>query len=453
MRYFLNLVYVVLLAVASPLIIYSAMFAGKYREGFAAKFLGWVPRRAGERPCIWLHGVSVGEVNVLVHLIPRLEQMHPDHDFVISTTTRTGFELARARFADNIVCYCPLDFSWAVSTAFHRLHPALLVLVELELWPNLIAAAQRHGARVVVVNGRLSESSWRGYRRVRAVMRRVLRRVDQVATQNVEYAERFRDLGAPRERVCVTGSMKFDGAETSRDNPRTLSLKRLSRLRDDELVFLAGSTQSPEERVCLSVFQQLSRLYPRLRLILVPRHPERFEEVGALLAESGVRWIRRSRMVERPADDRARGSEVILVDTVGELSAWWGLADIGFVGGSLGSRGGQNMIEPAAYGVATCFGPNTRNFRDVVEALRQADAAETVHDQSELQAFVSRCISDETYRKAMGERARRLVASQRGATAITCKMISQWLGSAQTDQDSAEHTDCYGSSLPLRKVS
>lgn len=423
MRYLLDLVYSLLLIFISPLILHAAIFRGKYRQGFAAKLLGLIGRRSGHGPCVWLHGVSVGEINVLVHLVPQLERQHPDHEIVISSTTRTGFQLASKRFPHRFVFYCPLDFSWAVSAVLRRLRPQLLVLVELELWPNLILAAQRAGTRILVVNGRLSETSWRGYRRIRPLMAGVLRRVDQIAAQNEEYAERFRDLGAPRERVVVTGSMKFDGVESDRNNRRTQALRRLAGLTGRELVFLAGSTQAPEEEICVSVFKRLRQQQFPLILVIVPRHPERFDEVAAFLSRSRVPWCRRSELGGPHGTERQPGESVILVDTIGELGAWWGLAAVGFVGGSLGSRGGQNMIEPCAYGVATCFGPNTRNFRDVVELLCQHDAACVVRDGAELHAFVSRCITDLAFREALAERARRLVRQQRGATAVTCDLI------------------------------
>ena len=320
MSYILNVIYVLLLIAYSPWIAYAAIRHGKYRQGWAAKLLGLVPRRRGLRPCVWLHGVSVGEINLLVPLVKELQLQLPQHDCVISTTTRTGHALACSRFAGHTVFYCPLDFSWAVAAAMRRIRPQLLILAELELWPNLIAAARRSGARVAVVNGRLSPSSWRGYRRVRGLMRRLLRRVDLIAVQNDEFAQRFLDLGAPAPVVRVTGSVKFDGAETDRDNPRTRQLVCRAHIATDDVVFLAGSTQAPEESLALDVFQRLSACHPRLRLILVPRHPERFDEVASLLDHSGIAWQRRSQLHGDTDQPTAR---VLLVDTIGELGAWW----------------------------------------------------------------------------------------------------------------------------------
>ena len=216
MAYLLNLVYLLLLILGSPWLVYAAIRKGKYREGLAAKFLGRVPVRPGNERCIWLHAVSVGEVNLLGPLLARLEQQHPDWVYMISTTTKTGFDLAKKKYGPRTVFYCPLDFSWAVRQAIKRVRPNLLVLAELELWPNLIRAAKKHGARVAVVNGRLSDRSLRGYRRVRPFVARLLQSLDAVAAQNAEYASRFCELGAPPDRVHLTGSIKFDGADGSR---------------------------------------------------------------------------------------------------------------------------------------------------------------------------------------------------------------------------------------------
>jgi 3-deoxy-D-manno-octulosonic-acid transferase len=290
---------------------------------------------------------------------------------------------------------------------------------------------------VAIINGRLSDKSFRGYRRLRPLAARVLRQVDLIAAQNEETAERFRKLGASYESVQTTGSLKFDGAQTDRDNPRTAELHRLAGLVDGEPVLLVGSTQAPEEEYALTVLERLSRDYPTLRLIVVPRHPERFAEVAELVAASGLACQRRSAL-ETTSSSRVltdRRWSVLLVDTIGELGAWWGTATLGFVGGSFGSRGGQNMLEPAAYGVATCFGPNTWNFRDIVGQLLAAEGAMVVQDAHDLEAFVRRALSDPTWAKALGQRARNLVASQQGATRRTVQLLRSLSRGAATSSD------------------
>jgi 3-deoxy-D-manno-octulosonic-acid transferase len=415
----LNLLYATLLVVASPLVFWNAVRHGKHREGFAAKLLGRVPSRESSRPCVWLHAVSVGEVNLLATTIAELARQRPDWEIVVSTTTKTGYDLALKKYADRSVFYCPLDFSWAVHAAMQRVRPMLLVLAELELWPNLIAAAKRNGARVAIMNGRLSDKSFRGYRRLRPLVSHVLRQIDLIAAQNEETAHRFRQLGAQPATVHATGSLKFDGAQTNRDNPRTLEVRRVAKLSDDAVVFLAGSTQEPEEEYALSIFKRLSTSRPELRLIIVPRHKERFDDVAKLIEHSGIAWARRSTL-QRDCDPW----RVLLIDTIGELGAWWGAANVGFVGGSFGSRGGQNMLEPAAYGTATCFGPNTWNFRDIVSQLLAVHGAVVVNDAAEFEAFVRRALEDDAWAMGLGSRARSLVLSQQGATQRTVELLA-----------------------------
>lgn len=438
----LNAAYAVAVLALSPVIAWRAWRTGKYREGYGEKLLGRVPIRTSDRRCVWLHAVSVGEVNLLGTLIRELNARRPDWEVVVSTTTKTGYELARKKYgAEHSVFYCPLDFSWATREAVRRVRPDLLVLAELELWPNLIASAKQSGARVAIVNGRLSENSFGGYRRALWLVRRVLARVDLVAAQDEATAERFRALGAPR--VVVTGSLKFDGAETDRGNPRTRELRCLAGLlgpRDGSavggnsqqpVVWLAGSTQAPEEEICLRVFERVRGDFPELKLILVPRHPERFDEVADLLVSSGLDWKRRTQL---PDSAFRLPPSVLLIDSVGELGAWWGVADIGFVGGSFGDRGGQNMIEPAAYGVATCFGPNTKNFRDIVAALKSAGAVREVADEAALEAFVRRCLERPGFAESLGAKSKALVSTQLGATQRTVDLLTSMSDKAENQK-------------------
>jgi 3-deoxy-D-manno-octulosonic-acid transferase len=420
MAYLLNLLYLALLIALAPWFLYQALARGKYRQGFAAKLLGLVPRRIGQQRCVWLHAVSVGEVNLLTPLVDEFSRRHPDWQCAVSTTTMTGYALARTRFPHLMVFYCPLDFTWAVGRAMRRVRPELLVLAELELWPNLVRAAKTWGAKVAVVNGRLGERSYRGYRLIRPLMRPLLERVDCVAAQNDEYAMRFRRLGAASQQVSVTGSIKFDGAQTDRDNPRTARLRELAGYSADDIVFLAGSTQAPEESLALAAYRALADEFPRLRLVLVPRHPDRFDDVAAMLDAQNVPWQRRSSLATAAADAKAR---VLLVDSIGELGAWWGAAHIAFVGGSLSLRGGQNMIEPAAYGAAVSFGPNTWNFRDIAAAMLKNEAAVLVRDGDELTRFVRRALCDPDFAAGLGRRARELVYSQQGATGRTVDLL------------------------------
>lgn len=475
----LNLAYLAFLAAVSPVLLFRIVARGKYRTGWGQKLLGRVPWRAGNRPCLWLHAVSVGEVLQLAPLLAALEERNPGLELVISTTTATGFDVAQKRYPGRPVFYFPLDFSWAVNEALSRIKPSAIALVELELWPNFIFAAAARRIPLALVNGRISQRSFRGYRRIRPLIGAILRKIVVLAVQSDTYANRLAQLGAAPNQIHVTGSIKFDSLETNRDNPRTAELRRTFDLRDSETVFIAGSTQAPEERFALESYVQLKVRFPNLRLILVPRHKERFEEVASLVErEFGLPLVRRSRLfvvpdsagigdtgvstvtgsatdsagvppsgglfagvgavVERAkpveggtanAHGTSRRTEkpVLLLDTLGELSACWGLAQIAFVGGSLTHRGGQNMMEPAGYGAAVLFGPNTWNFKDVVELLLASSAAQVVADRAELTARLEDLLLDPAKAAAMGAQAQSLVLAQRGSTARTVDLLSRVL--------------------------
>lgn len=415
------------------------IFLGKYREGAREKYWGLAPKLDSTiiennvlsdkvKKRIWLHAVSVGEMNLLRPIIRQWSDRSPHYEFVISTTSKTGMELGRKLFSDKIVFYCPLDFSWAVSDALDRIKPDLLVLAELELWPNLILATNKRSIKTAIVNGRISERSFHRYHRIRPVIRYFLNKIDLLAAQDQTATGYFKLLGA--EEVITTGAIKFDGVETDRANPRTVALAKLAGIESDEIVFLAGSTQDPEEEMALNVYQELKPNFPLLRLVIVPRHPERFESVAAMLDRSSIAWTRRSHLSEQMT---AKAESVLLVDTIGELGAWWGTAAIAFVGGSMGTRGGQNMLEPAAYGAAVCFGPNTKNFHDISTAMLKNESAVVVTNQVEMTAFVRRSLEEPSWAKHLGDNAQALVIQQAGATHKTIDLLEQLLVSTITN--------------------
>lgn len=424
MRYLLNVVYLTLIVLGLPWFLYKAVTAKKYREGLLQKFFGLVPQRKGEQPCVWFHAVSVGEVRALRTVLEEIQHRRPDWQCAVSTTTRTGMQTARSLYPDLLLFYCPLDFTWATQRALRRIRPDLLALVELELWPNLVNQAQKCGVLVTLVNGRMSPRSYRGYRRIRFFVRRLLGKIDGFAVQNEAYAGRFRGLGADAARVVVTGSVKYDAIETDRSNPRTRHLAKLLGIGKDEIVFIAGSTLEPEEHVALDVYLRLKPCHPRLRLIVVPRHPERFDSVARLLAERSVSYLRRS-LIETRATTEADETPVILLDTLGELSALWGLAHVAFVGGSLAPRGGQNMIEPAAFGAAVLFGPHTWNFQETVDSLLACGGARSIQEASGLESALEELLFDSDRALEMGSAARRYVVGQKGASAHTVSLLEK----------------------------
>ena len=423
----LDLVYLFAMLLLAPWLVWRAIATGRYRHTLGAKLLGRVTVPNPEsKPVAWFHAVSVGEVNLLGTLVPAFRKRHPNWLVVVSSTTDTGLAEARRRFAELPVIVWPLDFSWAVRRALREVKPALVVLTESEMWPNFLHAAKRMSIPVVVVNARMSPRSFQRLSRIAGLARRLLfDKVARFAVQEEDYTQRFRQLGVPAEKLTTTGSVKYDGASGERDTPQARELARLLALRSGELILLAGSTHAPEESIVLGAFANLRPRFPHLRLILVPRHPDRFEEVARLVEQSRLPFVRRSQILEPLREMPA----VVLLDTVGELGAAWSLADVGFTGGSLdGHRGGQSMIEPAGYGVPCAFGPHVWNFKDAAKLLVEVGGAIVVKDASELEAELVKLIADERLRKRMGTAARELVRRQQGATERTRDVLDEVIG-------------------------
>ena len=417
----LDFVYLLLLVLVSPILISRRIKSGKYRNGLREKLLGELPRRNESSECrVWFHAVSVGEVLQLQSVIDSLHRQEPKVKFIITTTTETGFKVASEKFPQCQVAYFPLDFSWSVRNALQRVQPDLVVLVELELWPNFIRTAHQHGIPVALINGRLSEKSFAGYRWLKPFIGHLLNRLKIIAVQTEQYRARFLALGCLPEKLSVTGSIKFDCARMTSDESKTEELRQTFQISDNAPVWVAGSTQDPEEEIILKAYRNALKAVPTCHLIIAPRHPERGDAVANAIQSHGFGIIRRSTDV---INNEASRANIGLLDTVGELADCWGLADVAFVGGSLGDRGGQNMIEPTALGIPTCFGPNTKNFRDVVKLLTENQAAQTVHSQTELETFVIDSLSDRTASAAMGTQAQSLVRHQQGATEKTCQLL------------------------------
>jgi 3-deoxy-D-manno-octulosonic-acid transferase len=427
----LNVIYAAALVIIAPLLVYRWFRTGKYREGWSEKLWGEAPWRIGDHPCLWFHAVSVGEVLLLRPLVHEMARRRPRWQIVISTTTSTGLSVARRTYPDLVTFYAPLDFSWSTRRAVARVRPTVLALVELELWPNLIRSAKRAGAKVAIINARLSSRSYNGYRSLRIPLRSTLNRIDAVVAQDADYARRFVELGVPEERVSITGSVKYDGLESDRNNTKTRALRELLGLSPAELIFVAGSTMEGEETAALGAYKVARRQHPGLRLIVVPRHAERFDDVARWLEGQGESVLRRSRL-PGPSARRAEGRRsVILIDTIGELGAVWGLADVAFVGGSLRpGRGGQNMMEPAAYGASVMFGPHTANFRETVDQLLRRNAARRVADADELTRGLLDDLEDPESAAARGAAGRHFVLAQNGASGRTLAELDRLVESS-----------------------
>jgi len=396
---------------------------GKYRKGFAER-MGRVPARLQlpkeQEKAIWVHAVSVGEVLAVTGLIEELQRRLPQHRIFVSTTTDTGQALARQRFGDANVFYFPMDFAFAIRPYLKALRPQMVVVAETEFWPNFLRLAHASGARVAVVNARISDRSWPSYRRFRGLLRRVLDNVDLFLAQTEEDGARLRDIGATPERVRVVGNLKFD-IPAPVAPAIVASLRKSISEAGGGPVLICGSTVDGEEPLLLKAFQNLQVRHARAVMILAARRPERFAAVAALLRQMSIRFWRRSVWNGEPLSGC-----VLLLDTIGELAALYALADVAFVGGSLVAHGGHNIIEPAQYGVATVVGNHTENFRDIVGFFQSRDAVRVV-GPAELPLVLMELLANDAERKALGQRAAETMRSQAGATERTAAELRELL--------------------------
>ncbi len=400
----------------------------KYREGIGER-LGRVPKRIVDadqkvprHPVIWLHAVSVGEILAIGRLVAELDRDFRRHRVMISTTTRTGQALARERFGAGRVFYCPLDLPWAVRAYLNALRPRLLILAETEFWPNLLSGCYRRQIPVAVVNARISDRSWPRYQMLRRLWRPILGRLSRVLTQTETDAARLLTLGCRPEVVSVAGNLKFD-VRATQEAEATRLLKALAPL---PRFLVAGSTLEGEETAIIAARTTLAGADPSLVIVLAPRHPERFEAVAALLAASGVPWIRRSEW-KTQAPENLRGIQFVLLNTIGELASVYSVASVAFVGGSLVPAGGHNPLEPAQFGVPIVMGPHYANFRAITEDLL-AHQAIRIADRAELAQTLVDLLTNLAEAKAMGGRARQVFAQQAGATGRCVEAIHGLLG-------------------------
>ena len=386
---------------------------GKYRAGIKER-LGWVPdrlRQAAAPGGIWIHAVSVGEVLAISNLLRELELAFPEKKIFVSTTTATGQQLARSRFGEQRCFYLPLDFSLAVNAWLKLLQPSALVLAETEFWPNLLHLSRRRGARVAVVNARISDRSLPRYRRFRWFFRRVLREVDVFLAQSADDAQRLLAIGAPEARISVSGNLKFDIRPAG---TAALVPDLRSALAPDALVLVCGSTTEGEEELLLDAYKHLLREFPAAVMVLAPRHPERFDKVANLISLRELGFVRRSTWT---ASCPIRGG-VFLLDSVGELASVYALAHLAFVGGSLFPLGGHNILEPAQFGVPVITGPYTFNFREIVRIFEDGGGLRIVTAE-QLAGELSKLAGDVNERNRLGTRAQELFMQHAGGTRKT----------------------------------
>src|ERR1700733_3148005 len=390
------------LALGLPYWLLAMATNGKYREGLSER-LGWVPDRLREgdaRQTIWVHAVSVGEVLAASRLVNELSACAPQYRVLLSTTTRTGQRLARERTGATHTFYFPLDFPWIVRRYLRVLDPVLLVLVETELWPNLLTACRQATIPVAVVNGRISDRSLPRYMRLRGLWKQILSGVSIVLAQSEEDAKRLKAIGAPAGRVSFAGNLKYDVRSAA---PAAITNMLREKLAAGTRVLVCGSTLEGEEEILLNAFRQLLKTVPNCVMILAPRHPERFGRVAQLLKNRHQQTVRRSNWMKRPV--KIKPGTVVLLDSIGELASVYALASVAFVGGSLVPAGGHNPLEPAQFAVPVVMGEHYANFRAIIDTLLQAEALKLATRET-LVPMLENLLTDAEAANTLGVRAR-----------------------------------------------
>jgi 3-deoxy-D-manno-octulosonic-acid transferase len=427
-----------------PRFVVDAFRHGKYVAGLRER-LGRLPAiETDGRPIIWLHCVSVGEAQAARPLARAILDQFPSHALLVSTTTLTGQRVARDVFRDDAaaIIYFPFDWAWTASRALRFVRPRAVLIMETELWPNFLRECRRRRVPVAIVNGRLSERSFRRYRLIPRFIKRIVNNLDLALMQTEADARRMSALGLQPERVMVTGNVKFDVGADAGEQERTMELRGRFALDDGRKLIVAASTHAPEERIMLEAFNELRSMQgnDQVRMLIAPRHPERFAEVAALMESSGLLWARRS---AAPGDLDPR-CDLLLLDSIGELRAVYPLASIVFIGGSLTPTGGHNILEPAAAGICTVTGAHTFNFKAIVAAFLEADALVQLpalalkETPSSLAHALRELLVNEERRRALGENARAVLERNRGATERTIKLLAPIFASSSNQPEQAQ---------------
>jgi 3-deoxy-D-manno-octulosonic-acid transferase len=411
------------LVLGAPYWLVRMATSGRYRAGLRGR-LGVVPAglkaAVAGRNVVWVHAVSVGEVLSATQLIRELKEALPGWGFAVSTTTETGQQLAAKRLPEAPVFYLPLDFRFAVRRYLMVLQPKMLVLMESELWPRLIDECATRGIPIVVANARVSDRSFPRYMRLRRLWRPFLEMISLFLAQSKESAERLVRIGAPSERVMVMGNLKYD-VRAGEASPMT---RRIGSLLYQARLIVAGSTLAGEEEALLAAWPTIQKAVPDAALLIAPRHPDRFEEVFALMQKSGYPSLRCSGL--SVGAEPIFGGTILLLDTIGDLASMYGIAAVSFVGGSLVPKGGHNPLEPAQFAVPVVVGPSFENFREVVEAMRDADAIRIVTPERLAETLIT-LLRDKEEAKALGERGRAAFEAQAGATEWTVQALTALL--------------------------
>ena len=428
----LTLTFLVLL----PFFLFDAIKTGKYVAAFRERFGKLAPLHTGGKPVVWLHCVSVGESQAARPLVQQIRQRFPGHLLVISTITLTGQNLAHEIFGNDAarIFYFPFDWRWTVRRALAAINPSAVLVMETEIWPRFLKECRAAKIPVAIVNGRLSLQSFRKYRWIKRFISRVINCLHLAVMQTEADAERIHMLGLPKNKITVSGNLKFDAGRMPVGNSLPSEFRQRFKLTTERPLILAASTHAAEERIVLEAFKGLRGLTLPPRLLIAPRHPERFAEVASLLATSGLTWVSRRSTIS--ALDRQ--CDVILLDTIGELHALYPLATIVFVGGSISKSGGHNILEPAAVGSPIVTGPYTHNFDAIVKAfvreraIIQLSSLSDDELQTELKGVFAELLADSSLRQELSRRAQTLVEQNLGATQRTLALLDAMISSQHT---------------------
>ena len=447
MNYILDLLYIITLVLYSPVVLYRAVRHKRYKDGWAHRF-GKISRDNPEKKCIWIHAVSVGEVNAAKTVVQELKKRFSDFEILISTTTDTGQARAKSLFGnEHQVIYFPFDFSLCMRRAFRNINPAICLLMELEVWPNFVSTAKRLNVPIVIVNGRISDRSFSRYCKILPLIKGVFAKIELALAQTQEYADRFKNIGVPENNVVVTGSLKYDTAQiTDKVEGTDLLEKQLEKvgcamhtdsnngMHSTPYIWVAGATGPGEEEIILDVYKQLTQnseptTQNELLLVIVPRKPERFDEVAQMIKNAGFECLRYSviKTKDSISESRVTSDErrVVLGDTMGDLRKFYSLSSIIFVGRSLVPMGGSDMMEAAALGKCTMFGPHAFNFKQTVDALLKDNGAILVNDKSELLKAMQKCLSDSDYAQKIAKSGQQVIKNNQGATQKTIEQIAK----------------------------
>ncbi|MFH1655382.1 MAG: 3-deoxy-D-manno-octulosonic acid transferase [Candidatus Omnitrophota bacterium] len=401
------------------------LFKRKLHKGFLSR-LGFLPKeltKLKDKDYIWIHAVSVGEALVVSKLLDVLRKQLPDKKLLISTVTPTGNKIARSLIKNqDIVIYFPLDLSLIVRKFVNRINPCVFVTAETEIWPNIINYLHKRRIPIIIINGRISKRSFKGYRKIRYFLKGILNKISLFCMQTLDDAEKIIYLGADKDKVKVIGNLKFDETFPSHSYQTTdLGLKK------DDRLLIAGSTHSNEEEIIIRVYKNILRDYPRLKLMIAPRHIDRVNSIIELIKANNFKVIKFSKVKNEQLNLTAYSNYIFLVDTIGDLKTLYNLATIVFVGGSLVNKGGHNIIEPGYFGKPIIFGPNMSNFQDMTDTFLSRKAAIQVKDEQGLQKNIKMLFDNNVRTQTISKNAKEVVEENRGATERTVNLLKEIL--------------------------